>query len=128
MISTIIKTYENVIYNRLQYALSNDDSNSFDTYTENKYADRKNNGVQDAFREFNDVLEQYRDVNPEKEADELAVVSIDLALAFDTIEWSYIFKTLIKMNMPTPIIESIKRLSNSIRMKIKGSNTQWFKI
>ena len=113
LISTIVKTYENVIYNRMQYALSNDDNHTFDTFTENNYAYRKNNGVQDAYREFNDVLEQYRNVEPDKESKELAVVSIDLQSAFDTIEWEYIFKTLKKMNMPEAIINAIRQLYTS---------------
>ena len=50
------------------------------------YAYRKNNGVQDAYREFNDILEQYRDVKPEEDSEELALVLIGLASAFITIK------------------------------------------
>ena len=55
-------------------------------------------------------------------------MSIDLASAFDTVEWKYIFDTLEKMNIPEQIIKSIKLLYSSIKMKIKGSDTPWFKI
>ena len=87
-----MKTYENVIYNRLQYALENKDDNSYDDCTGNNYAYRQKTGVQDAYREFEDILSQYRETDPQKEDEELAVVSIDLASAFDTVEWKFIFE------------------------------------
>ena len=55
-------------------------------------------------------------------------MSIDLASAFDTVEWKFIFETLEKMNIPKKIIDSIKVLYKSIRMQIKGSDTGLFKI
>ena len=51
-----MKSYENVIYNRLQHALENDDNNSYDDFTGNNYAYRQKTGVQDAYREFEDIL------------------------------------------------------------------------
>jgi hypothetical protein len=92
----MMKSYENVIYNRLQHALENDDVKSYDDFTGNNYAYRQKTGVQDAYREFEDILSQYRETKPEKENDELAVVSIDLASAFDTVKWDSIFDTLEK--------------------------------
>ena len=78
LISVMMKSYENVIYNRLQHALENDDNNSYDDFTGNNYAYRQKTGVQDAYREFEDILSQYRETDPQKEDEELAVVSIDL--------------------------------------------------
>ena len=70
----------------------------YDDFTGNDYAYRKNNELHDAYREFEDVLSQYRSTEPTKEEDGLAVVSIDLDSAFDTFEWPFISNTLKKMN------------------------------
>ena len=85
LISVIMKSYENVIYNRLQHALENNDNNSYDDFTGNNYAYRQKTGVQDAYRELEDILREYRETDPRNENEELAVISIDLAFAFDTV-------------------------------------------
>ena len=126
LISVIMKSYENIIYNRLQYALNNDDNHTYETYTGNNYAYRRKNGVQDAFREFSDVLEQYRGTKPKDESEELAVVSIDLASAFDTIEWSYIFETLQKKKLqqkPTNASTKTKKVTNKTKPQKQPTNT-----
>ena len=45
--------------------------------------------MHDAYREFGDTLSQYRATEPTKEQDELAIIKIDLASAFDTIKWHF---------------------------------------
>jgi hypothetical protein len=57
------------------------------------------------------------------------IINIDFEKAFDTIEWSFIYKTLEKMDYPTKFIEWIKTLYNDIETCVinNGHTTEFFK-
>ena len=68
----------------MEYVLQNDDKTSYDKFTGDNYRYRKRNGVQDAYRDFKDILDQYRNNDQLSISEALAVISIDLQSAFDT--------------------------------------------
>ena len=66
--------------------------------------------TQDAYREYKDILNQCRENDNLTIEEALAVISIDLQSAFDTVEWDEFFEMLRKMNIPDKLISTIRRL------------------
>lgn len=123
LISCLIKSYENVLYQRLVTTVKLSTKCSMEDFVSGNVAYQKGKSVHDAFSLMDQLMEQYEN---DQEANDLVCACVDLDSAFDTVKIDYLVLLLRDTNFPKTIIDAIEKHYSSITISIKGQTTDNF--